>query len=128
MNENEIVMNEYHGIIVEESLTDKALLSRMKILGKRFYQKNDFTVLRVEINKDKIEEFIELVRKNLRTKPAFYAHFYRDDELIVVFPSKIFRIKPEKGTWKEAIEYGKSVGVPEEQLDFHPCRFEDETY
>jgi hypothetical protein len=42
MNENEIVMNEYHGIIVEESLTDKALLSRMKILGKRFYQKNDF--------------------------------------------------------------------------------------
>ncbi len=121
-------MNEYHGIIVEESLKDKSILNKIIKLGSKVADDADFTLLRVEVEEEKIEEIIKLVQRNLVTRPVYYAHFYRDDELIVIFPEKIFRITPNKETWTEAVEYGKSVGVPKEQLSFHPCRFEDETY
>lgn len=121
-------MNEYHGIIVEKGLKDKSILNKISKLGKKVADDADFILIRVEVGEEKIEEIIKLVQKNLVTKPVYYAHFYRDDELIVIFPEKIFRITPNKETWGEAIEYGKSVGVPENQLSFHPCRFEDETY
>jgi hypothetical protein len=60
--------------------------------------------------------------------PHFYCHFYRDDELIVVFKKKMFRVKTDPATWQEVITYGKSMGIPAKQLDFQPCRFDDETY
>jgi hypothetical protein len=71
---------------------------------------------------------MKLVQKHLLTRPVYYAHFYRDEELIVVFPRKIFRITPNRETWTRAVDYGKSLRIPEQELDFKPCRFEDETY
>ena len=41
------------------------------------------------------------------------------DDIIVIFKNKIFNIKySDKKTWSEAVAYGKSIGIPEEQLDF----------
>lgn len=120
-------MSEYHGILVEEGLKDKSILNKMSILGKRVADV-DFTLLRVGVEEENIKEIIGLVQKNLVTEPVYYAHFYRDGRLIVIFPERIFKITPDRSTWKEAVEYGKSVGIPEEQLDFHPCRFEDEIF
>lgn len=41
------------------------------------------------------------------------------DEVKVVFREKIFSIKfTDKSTWKDAVTHGKSIGIPEEQLDF----------
>ena len=48
-------------------------------------------------------------------------HFWEPgkDEVLVVFKSKTFDIKhSDKSTWSEAMAYGKSIGIPEEQLDF----------
>src|SRR3989442_15986310 len=40
-------------------------------------------------------------------------------KLVAVFRGKKFEFKSrDKSTWNEAVEYGKSVGIPEEQLDF----------
>lgn len=61
-------------------------------------------------------------------EPAYYVHFYRNQELIVVFPQKTFTLTPERESWRPAVEYGKAVGIPEEELNFKPCRFEEETY
>ena len=58
----------------------------------------------------------------------YYAHFYSRNKLIVVFPHKVFNVTPDKETWKLAIKYGLSRGIPLEQLDFFHCKFEDETY
>ena len=58
----------------------------------------------------------------------FYFHFYRNNELIVVFNTKIFRVTTNENTWKELIEYGKSLGIIEEQLDFKPYKIEDEEW
>ena len=36
-----------------------------------------------------------------------------------VFPGKTFRfIHSDKATWQPAVEYGRSISIPEEQLDF----------
>jgi len=121
-----MTMSEYHGIIIKEGLKDSSILDEMKILGIK--KVDDWTLLRVGVDESKIDETIKVVGRNLRSDPVYYAHFYRDEELIVVFPKKIFHLTPNRETWKPAIKYGKSVGVPEEELDFKPCRFEEETY
>jgi hypothetical protein len=60
---------------------------------------------------------------------GFYCHFYRGEELVVVFKERIFKANAcDKSTWAEILEYGKSIHIPEAQLDFLPCKIEDETY
>jgi hypothetical protein len=119
-------MSEYHGIIIKEGLKDQSVLNTMKILGQK--KGRQWTLLRVSVNENKIDEVVGLVQKSLVTEPTFYAHLYRERRLIVIFPKKIFYLTPKKETWKSAIDYGKSVGVTEKELDFKPCRFEEETF
>ena len=122
-----IFMSEYHGIIVKESLKDESVLNKMKILGQK--KGTEWTLLRVGVSENKIDEVIGSVQKSLATEPLrYYSHFYRDGKLIVVFPKKIFTLTPKRETWRPAIDYGKSIGIPEKELDFKPCRFEEETY
>jgi len=45
-----------------------------------------------------------------------------------VYKDRIFSISSKKTTWKEAVEYGKTLGIPDEQLDFVPNEFEQEIY
>ncbi len=118
----------YHGIIIKQSLRDRSILDNVEILGKRTAK--DWTMLRVLVKDDRFENFLKLVQANLLTenKVPYYAHFYNRQELIAVFPSRIFHIKPDKKTWGPVARYGKSIGIPERELDFKPSRFEDETY
>jgi hypothetical protein len=51
--------------------------------------------------------------------PGWYAHFWREDTVIVVYHDRIFKLdRDDRSTWQEAIEHGKAQGIPEEQLDF----------
>lgn len=123
-------MIKYHGIIIKEGLLDETLLNKIKVIGSKkdgiIFRR--FTLLKLEIEKRSLSEIINIVQKNLKTNPVYYAHFYRDKELIVIFPKKTFQITTDKSSWKKVINYGKSVGIPEKELDFYPCRIEDETY
>lgn len=120
-------MSEYHGIVIKESLKDQSVLNKTKILGRKKSVK--WTLLRVSVNENKINEVVGLVQKSLVTEPArYYAHFYREGKLVVVFPKKIFFLTPKMETWRPAVDYGKSLGIPEKELDFKPCRFEEETF
>ncbi len=62
------------------------------------------------------------------TKSGWYGHFYNDQELIVVFKDQVFKVAPHKSTWTPIIEYGQTLGIPEDQLDFWPNRFQDEIH
>lgn len=110
--------NKYKGTIVQESLIDDRQLNNFETI--KFKVTNDekfedrwhlFTVMA-------LEEDIKKLASNL--KPAkWYAHFWNGDDVIAIFPNKTFNFKhSDKSTWKDAIEYGKSLGIPEEQLDF----------
>jgi len=116
----------YHGILIREGLKNPAVLERLRVLGKK--QAGEWLLVKVEVSEEQIEEVVKLVQRNLKRNPVFYAHFYRYNGLIVVFPEKVFKMSPHKATWGPAVAYGQSMGIPLKELDFKPCRIEDETY
>jgi hypothetical protein len=56
--------------------------------------------------------------KNLKPE-KWYAHFWDDIHIYVVFPGKVFKIsRNDTSTWQPAIDYGLSLKISSEQLDF----------
>jgi hypothetical protein len=112
-------MNKFKGTIVQESLVDDRVLNDFKIVKFRVTdaEKPEDRWHLFTFNAD--EKQIEKLSKQL--KYAWYAHFWQPNhnDMIVIFQNKLFRIKyKDKSTWKEAVEYGKSMNIPDEQLDF----------
>lgn len=104
----------YKGTIVENSLADKNILQEIKIT--KTWQSSDWILHDVLVNEDQIPT----LSQNLDNGP-WYIHVWKPgtDDVKVIFKNKIFDIKhSNKSTWKDAVAYGKSVGIPEEQLDF----------
>jgi len=124
---------DYHGILINLSLKDKSCFKNMKIIGKKHVFLNWLVLLKVCVREEEIDAAIATLQSQMveRIGPYamhFYCHFYRADELIVVFKQQVFRVKTDPATWQEVTAYGRSLGIPEKQLDFTPCRVEDETY
>ncbi len=110
----------YKGTIIEESLSDKSVIDELEVTHTYTEEDQDnpertwhlYTVL---VSKDEISK----IQMYLKREDGWYAHFWDGDDVVVVFRDKMFKIKAsDKSTWKNAIEYGLSVGVPLEQLDF----------
>jgi hypothetical protein len=102
------------GTIIENSLADKSILNNFKIENTR--RAADWILHDVLINEDQISS----LSQSLADGP-WYIHLWRpgEDAVIVVFKNKIFTINfSDKSTWTEAMAYGKSIGIPEQQLDF----------
>ena len=120
--------DEYHGIIVKEGIRDPTVFQGITVLGTK--TGHNWTLFKVGIGPKVISRVIREVQSNLLTEKGvpYYAHFYRGEELIIVFPDRAFHVSPEEDNWKEAISYGESLGVPRAELDFRPCRFRDETF
>ena len=110
-------MGEYKGCIVEESLEDNRVLNNLKTVKVRITD-DENPIERWHIYDSLVsEEQIEKLHKFL--KQGWYMHFWNENEMIVLFRDKRFVIDPNrKETWKEAVEYGLSINIPEEQLDF----------
>jgi hypothetical protein len=102
------------GTIIENSLSDKGILNNLKIENTR--RADDWILRDVLISEDQIS----LLSQSLADGP-WYIHLWHpgEDTVIVVFKNKIFTINfSDKSTWAEAVAYGKSIGIPEQQLDF----------
>ncbi|WP_127358291.1 hypothetical protein [Actinacidiphila soli] len=55
----------------------------------------------------------------LSAEGGWYADFATDDERVVVFAGKVFRFpRGDEAGRAEAVAYGRSVGVPDHQLDW----------
>jgi len=124
---------DYHGIVIDLSQKRRSIFGELEVIGKRRAFFNTVSLLKLRVSADALEPTITRLQANLRPGlgpfvKAFYFHFYREGELIVVFKDRIFRTKPDRMFWEELIEHGKSLGIPESQLDFVPCRFADEEY
>lgn len=106
----------WQGIILEESLEDPEFLKKLKIIKKEVLDDGDedpWHANFVEIDEDMIDQL-----KN-ELKQGWYAHFWQNRKVIAVFKEKKFEFDYDnKDTWKDVLDYGKSLGIPEEQLDF----------
>ncbi len=104
----------YKGTIVEQSLTDLSVLDDIKILKTTISPNAGWRMHVVEVTREQLEavsKFMEATK--------WYAHFWNGDEMIVVYPNMLFlQSVSHKETWKPAIDYGLTIDIPLEQLDF----------
>ncbi len=107
----------YTGTIVEESLGDNRILNDIEIIG--FHISNDekpkdrWHLYTVKVSTDEIKKLSQLI------KPKWYMHFWKDRDITAVFKGKVFEFNyDDKSSWREAVDYGLSLGIPSEQLDF----------
>lgn len=104
----------YKGTIIENSLSNKEILKKIRV--NKTWKSGDWTLHSVSLDEDQIVE----LGSSLDNGP-WYIHIWRpgNDDVKVIYKNKIFDIKfSDKSTWNDATEHGKSLGIPEEQLDF----------
>ncbi len=124
---------EYHGIVIDVSQKDKSIFKTLDIIGMKKTLFGIISIYKVKVTAEKIDEVIKKLQSNLVDrilfkKQEFYFHFYRDDELIIVFRDNIFRVSPDKSTWADTIAHGRRLMISDQQLDFIPNKFEDEDF
>jgi hypothetical protein len=125
-------MSDYHGIIINLSQKTSEVLDALEIIGQKKLLFGFLVLHKVRVQPAEIEATIERLRKNMAMRflgrQRFYCHFYRDDELIVVFDDRVFHVTTDSSTWKEILDHGQALGIARRQLNFAPCRFEDERF
>jgi hypothetical protein len=120
----------YIGVIIEESLENKDVLKKIKILSKKVERVTErhktpwlkqWTLYTVEINSDRAAKISEELSKRMESAHNWYADFKNNELHFVIFRNKVFRIdRTNKKQYDEAKKYGISLGIPEHQVDFHP--------
>lgn len=116
----------YHGIIIDKQFISPTIVEDFKTFAKKI--DGSWAIYGIEVEDKEIESTMKKIQKETRPNEPWYAHFYNDENLYVVFKEKIFKVKPHKSSWNEIIEYGKTLNIPEEQLTFWPNRFQDERH
>jgi hypothetical protein len=107
----------YMGTLVEESLDDNRILNDVDVLSIKISKDENpqdrWHLYKVRVSKDDIKKL------SLHIKKGWYMHFWEGENVVAVFKDKTFDfIYGNKNAWKDAIEYGLSLGIPREQLDF----------
>lgn len=124
-SENEAVIR---GAILAESLTPGTgfdghgmrviRCSRYEVTGAADYQPLIWTLIEFEAPANSSDALASELSDSLLS-PGWYANWNSGTEATVVFPGKIFRYaRGDQAGREEAQEHGRSVGVPEPQLDW----------
>lgn len=118
--------DKYRGLLLKEGLKDESVLEMLTITKTEKWdvknaeggQPKQWTAIYFEVDRKKIDETAVYLSKALKPR-EWYLSMSAGDINFVVFPNKIFKYK--KGDIVEktnAVEYGKTIGIPESQLDF----------
>lgn len=123
----------YHSHVLGLSQRDPDLFRALTVIGRRRVLWGLTTIFKIAVPADESETVIRSIQRNMSRRvlcfpQEFYAHFYRGSELIIVYRDRVFRVTTDRKTWREALAHGRALGIAERQLDFSPCRLEDETY
>lgn len=109
---------DYFGTIIEESLEDNRVLNDIEIISFRISKdespQDRWHLYKAKVSKEDIEKLSKYIKSG-----KWYMHFWGGTDVIAVFRGKTFEFNyTDKATWKDAVDYGRSVGIPDEQLDF----------
>jgi hypothetical protein len=111
-----MAMDDYLGVVVRESLRDPSLTP--PVVASR--RGADWTLLLVRIPVAELDREVAALRSNLDRTDCWYAHFFREGELVVVFDDEVFRVSIDPATWDAPVQHGRDRGVPDDELDFSP--------
>jgi len=121
----------YRGVIIEESLADKNILKKIKIISTRVEKVIEkhktpwlvqWTLHTVEVPAENSKLIAEEISKSLDNKHHnWYADYKTKDRHIIIFSNKIFEIdRKSKEQYDAAKNYGLSLGIPVYQVNFFP--------
>jgi len=124
-------IDNFNGVIIEESLADKEILKKIKIVSTRIEKVterhktpwlSEWTLHTVEIPESEAEKTAEEISESLDRahSGSYYADFKNSVRHYVIFCGKAFSIdRKNKEQYNEATRYGVSLGIPEHQLNFY---------
>ncbi|WP_238158586.1 hypothetical protein [Kribbella voronezhensis] len=93
-------------------------LSRAAVEGTSAEQPSVWTLVEFEVEDNRAESLADALM-GLLDKPGWYADFHDDREIFVVFPDRVFRYPRGDSAGRAAAqEHGRSLAVPEPQLDW----------
>ena len=82
-------------------------------------QPSTWTFIDFEGDDDDADALAQALAECLQAEGGWYANFRARQEHVVVFANRIFRYQTgDEAGRAEAVVYGRSVGVPEHQLDW----------
>ena len=122
-------MNNYKGVIIEESLSNSSILKKIKIISTKVEKVTEehktpwlpqWTLHTVEIPENKAKIIAEEISKSLDYSHgnSWYADYKNDTHHYIIFRDKIFHIdQTNKEQYGEVKGFGISLGIPEYQLD-----------
>src|SRR6185437_9909564 len=105
---------------------DPNFFNHFKTFAKK--QNGSWRIYGIEIEDSHLDQTISQIQSNMKSDQPWYAHLYNDEKLIVIFKEKVFTATPHISSWKPIFDYGRELNIPEEQLDFWPNRFQDESH
>ncbi|NQU78412.1 hypothetical protein HQ545_01455 [Candidatus Woesearchaeota archaeon] len=124
------MIDDFVGVIIEESLEKKDVLKKVKILKTKVEQVTEkhntpwikqWTLHDVEIKETEADDIAKDLSEALDSEHSWYADFKNDKVHYIIFKNKIFKI--DRADWEEygkATKYGISLGIPKHQVDFSP--------
>lgn len=119
----------YKGVIIEESLENKDVLKDVTVLSTRVEEVTEkhktpwikqWTLHTVEIPESGGEAIAEKLSQALDSQHAWYADFKNAKFHYVIFRNTVFKVDLQNPKYRDAMEYGISLGIPWYQLDFSP--------
>ncbi|MCX6796650.1 MAG: hypothetical protein NTW06_04105 [Candidatus Falkowbacteria bacterium] len=123
-------MGKFVGVIIEESLKDKNVLQKVKIVDTKVEEVTkehktpwikQWTLHTVEIPENQADKIAKELSKSLDSQHNWYTDFKDDKIHFIIFRNKVFKTdRTSKKQYEEATKYGISLGIPEYQVDFSP--------
>ena len=116
-------MKNWKGVIIAEGLSDPTVINNFSVYKAEItednmaidYQGNTgrWHIYHVKCSREEIDHLQSYLLH------GWYAHFWKKNELIVVYHDRQFElVRNDKRSWEEAIEHGRAQGIPENELDF----------
>jgi len=123
-------MQNYKGVIIEESLEDKKVFGLAPIISTKIENVTEkhktpwlkqWSLHTVEIDPKDAERVAEILAMDLEKEHPWYADFKNETHHYILFRNKIFFIdRTSKEQYDVAKNYGISLGIPEYQVNFQP--------
>lgn len=108
----------YTGVLVKEGLRRPGLLKQLPVLASR--AGDNWTMVEVGIPEADLSRAVKLIQAALIDEPTYFAHLYREEEVIIIYPERIFTGRKGSRELREALQYGLEKGIPRQELSFDP--------
>jgi len=122
----------FRGVIIEESLANKDVLGKIKILNTEVEAVTEehhtphlkqWTLHTIEVPEEEAPKIAEQISHSLDPEHcgSWYADFKNNTHHYIIFKDMVFKVnRNNKAEYDEVTKYGISLGIPAHQLDFSP--------